>query len=158
MGHPIREILCIDDDEQSLRVRTIVLETLGYHVWAESDARNALGALEDHDIAAVVMDYQMPGMNGGQAAVAMKRLRPDVPVMILSALPWLPEGAPTDAIDMFVQKGEPMKVLANRIEDMIAAHERQLLDDPNAADDRTIGGFFAQFAATLRPRKKATIH
>ncbi|MGH9522501.1 MAG: response regulator [Terriglobales bacterium] len=161
MGHPSREILCIDDDEQTLRVRTIVLETLGYHVWAESDARNALSAFEDHDISAVVMDYQMPGMNGGEAAREMKRLRPDVPVMILSALPWLPESAPADAIDMFVQKGEPLKVLANRIEEMIAAHERQLELPAHVTADNVgsaIGGFLGNLAATLRPRKKITIH
>ena len=119
MDRVAREILCIDDDPQSLKVRTILLETMGYHVWSESDARDGLRAFGEHKVDAVVMDYEMPGMNGGEVAVEMKRLRPEVPVMILSALPWLPESAPPDVIDVFVQKGESMRVLARRIEDMI---------------------------------------
>ena len=157
MGHPRREILCIDDDEQSLKVRTIVLEALGYQVWAEPDAERGLRAFEDHDIAAVVMDYQMPGMNGGEAAIRMKRIRPDVPVMILSALPWLPDSAPTAAVDAFVQKGEPLKVLASRIEEMIASRE-QAGAQPAATAGESIGGFLGHVAATLIPRKKPTIH
>lgn len=119
MGRVPREILCIDDDPQTLKVRTIILETLGYHVWSELDARDGLRAFGERRVDAVVMDYEMPGMNGGEVAAEMKRLRPDVPVMIVSALPWLPESAPAEAIDAFVQKGEPMRVLARRIEDMI---------------------------------------
>jgi CheY-like chemotaxis protein len=160
MGHPRREILCIDDDEQSLKVRTIVLEALGYQVWAEPDAERGLRAFEAHDIDAVVMDYQMPGMNGGEAALRMKRLRPDVPIMILSALPWLPEGAPSAAVDVFMQKGEPLKVMATRIEEMIASHESEA-DSPTEAADNIggmIGSFLGHVAGTLRQRKKATIH
>jgi CheY-like chemotaxis protein len=119
MGQIQREILCIDDDPQSLKVRTVILETLGYSVHPELDARAGLRAFGEHKVDAVVMDYEMPGMNGGEVAAEMKRLRPDVPVMIVSALPWLPESAPMEAIDAFVQKGEPLRVLARRIEDMI---------------------------------------
>ena len=119
MGQPQREILCIDDDAQSLKVRTMILQTLGYQVWSESGGKDGLRAFGEHRPDAVILDYEMPGMNGGEVAIEMKRLRPEVPVMILSALPWLPEGAPAEAIDAFVQKGEPLKTLARRIEDMI---------------------------------------
>ena len=104
-----REILCIDDDVQSLNVRRILLESMGYQVWTELDAQHGLRSFQDHSIDAVVMDYEMPGMNGGEAAAAMKAIRPEVPVLILSALPWLPEGAPQESIDGFIHKGEPLK-------------------------------------------------
>ena len=38
MGHRQREILCIDDDSQSLKVRGILLESMGYKVLSEPDA------------------------------------------------------------------------------------------------------------------------
>lgn len=158
MGHPRREILCIDDDEQTLKVRTAVLEAYGYHVWAELDAQRGLRALEEHNVDAVVMDYQMPGMNGGEAAAQMKRLRPHVPVMILSALPWLPDSVPEGAIDAFVQKGGSLQVLAHRIEEMIASRDSQAV--PQGAADNVgaaIGSFLGHVAVTLRPLKQAII-
>ena len=122
MGDHQHEILCIDDDEQSLKVRGILLESMGYTVLTEPDAMRGLRTFEKHDFAAVIMDYQMPGMSGGEAAVEMKRLRPEVPVLIMSALPWLPDNAPREAIDDFIQKGEPLGVLFQRLENAIAEH------------------------------------
>jgi DNA-binding response OmpR family regulator len=73
-------------------------------------------------VDAVILDYQMPEMNGGQVAKLMKQLRPEVPVMILSALPWLPQEAPRECIDDFVCKGEPTAALVKRIQALMAAH------------------------------------
>ena len=84
MGHRQREILCIDDDPQSLKVRGILLESMGYKVLSEPDAERGLHTFLNHDVDAVLMDYQMPGMSGGEAAVEMKRLRPEIPVLIVS--------------------------------------------------------------------------
>jgi CheY-like chemotaxis protein len=122
MGQRQPEILCIDDDPQSLRVRGILLESVGYKVLTEADAESGLRTFRKHDVDAVVMDYQMPGMSGGEAAVEMKRLRPEIPVLIMSALPRLPDSAPREAIDGFIQKSEPLGVLTDRIEQAIAGH------------------------------------
>jgi CheY-like chemotaxis protein len=156
-GQP-REILCIDDDAQSLKVRSILLESMGYAVLTELDAERGLRSFREHDVAAVVMDYEMPGMNGGEAAVEMKRIRPEVPVLILSALPCLPEGAPQEAIDAFIQKGEPLRVLAGRIETIMAAVD--VGSKPAVAESvgGAIGDFVGQFAKALRPRKKVQVH
>jgi len=120
MGQRQREILCIDDDPQSLKIRGILLESMGYKVLSEPDAERGLRTFRKHDVDAVLMDYQMPGMSGGEAAVEMKRLRPETPVLIMSALPWLPESAPNEAIDGFIQKGESLGVLGERIEQALA--------------------------------------
>lgn len=153
-----REILCIDDDPQALRVRRILLESIGYKVVSESDPERGLRAFRANDFDAVVMDYQMPGMTGGEAAAAMKRLRPDVPILILSSLPWLPENAPQDAIDAFVQKGEPLRVLTSRIEQLIAHHEETV--EARHATAQQLGGAFGHFIGSLAStfRKKATVH
>src|ERR1041385_5429114 len=129
MGHRQHEILCIDDDPQSLKVRGILLESLGYKVLTEPDAEHGLRTFLKHDVDAVLMDYQMPGMSGGDAAVEMKRLRPQTPVFIISALSGLPESAPLDAIDGFIQKGEPLGVLTDRIEQAIAARPQETAPD-----------------------------
>jgi len=117
-----REILCIDDDFQSLQVRRILLETYGFNVITAEGAKAGLRAFRRHDVDLVVMDYHMPEMNGGEVAQQMKHLRPQVPVMILSALPWLPENASRECIDDFVCKGEPTAALVRKIEAQLAAH------------------------------------
>jgi CheY-like chemotaxis protein len=151
-----REILCIDDDLQGLKVRGILLESMGYKVLTEPDAERGLRTFQNHAVDAVVMDYQMPGMSGGDAAVEMKRLRPQVPVLILSALQWLPEGAPSEAIDGFVQKGEPLGVLARRIEQVMSGHD----DEPGVAETvgSAIGNFVGHVAQALRPRNKVPVN
>ena len=85
-----REILCIDDDEQSLLVRKLLLETRDFRVTTATSAKAGLLYFRTHHVDAVVLDYEMPEMNGGQVAQKMKSLRAQVPVLILSALPWLP--------------------------------------------------------------------
>ena len=157
MGHRQREILCIDDDSQSLKVRGILLESMGYKVWSEPDAEHGLRAFKDHEVDAVVMDYEMPGMNGADAALEMKRLRPEVPVLILSALPWLPEGAPYEAIDGFIQKGEPLRVLAGKIEQVMASESNELANGIAPAVENAVGSFVGQLKATLRMRRKAGV-
>ncbi|MGI9103186.1 MAG: response regulator [Terriglobales bacterium] len=118
---PQRQILCIDDDEQSLQVRKILLESFGYGVTTATRPSEGLRAFHSGKIDAVVLDYQMPEMNGCEAARAVKAVRPDVPVMILSALPWLPEDAPRECIDAFLTKGEPTAALVSKLEKLIAS-------------------------------------
>jgi CheY-like chemotaxis protein len=114
-----REILCIDDDEQSLQVRKILLETFDFHVTTATSAKEGLRYFRSRNVDAVVLDYEMPEMNGGQVAKKMKNMRADVPVLILSALPWLPNDAPRECIDAFVTKGGPTASLVHQIEHMI---------------------------------------
>lgn len=116
-----REILCIDDDEQSLQVRKILLETFDFHVTTATTAKEGLRYFRSRNVDAVVLDYEMPEMNGGQVARKMKSMRADVPVLILSALPWLPNDAPRDCIDVFVTKGGPTAALVHHIEQMLEA-------------------------------------
>lgn len=152
MAHRQHEILCIDDDPQSLKVRGILLESLGYKVLTEPDAVRGLRTFEKHEVDAVVMDYQMPGMSGGEAAVEMKRLRPEVPVLIMSALPWLPASAPREAIDGFIQKGEPVGVLTDRIQRVIAARPHQTRHETAEAFGHVVGSLVGHLKARLRNR------
>jgi CheY-like chemotaxis protein len=114
-----REVLCIDDDTQSLQVRKVLLEMFDFRVTTATSAKEGLRYFRSHDVDAVVLDYEMPEMNGGQAARKIKNLRSDVPVLILSALPWLPNDAPRECIDVFVTKGGPTAALAHQIEQMM---------------------------------------
>jgi CheY-like chemotaxis protein len=115
------EILCIDDDEQSLEIRKILLETCDFRVTTATNPKEGLRYFRAHHVDAVVLDYEMPEMNGGQVARKMKAMRRDVPLVILSALPWLPNDAPRECVDAFITKGGPTVALVNELEHLMDA-------------------------------------
>jgi len=67
-----RRILLVDDDRVSRLLSQTVLEKLGYEVVVLSDGRGAADAVAGGDIAAVVMDCQMPHMDGFEATADIR--------------------------------------------------------------------------------------
>jgi hypothetical protein len=67
---PKRTILCVDDNEQSLSYRKIMLETRGYRVASYSRGEEALDRFKQGGIDLVVTDMAMPGLDGPQLIAA----------------------------------------------------------------------------------------
>ena len=61
---PKRTILCVDDNEQSLSHRKIMLETRGYRVVSLSRGEEALERFKQGGIDLVLTDMAMPGLDG----------------------------------------------------------------------------------------------
>jgi len=78
-------VLCIDDDATNLLVRKAVLQSVGYSVLTASTGMEGIALFQRHPVAAVIVDFQMPEMNGAEVAAEMKRMRPHVPIIMLSA-------------------------------------------------------------------------
>ena len=105
-------ILCIDDEALGLEIRKAVLERAGYQVLTAVDGPTGLTLFRGHTVDGVVLDYYMPEMDGGVVAEAMRRERPDVPIMLLSAYINLPVEVVRLA-DVTLLKGEgPLELLA----------------------------------------------
>ena len=81
---PKRTILCVDDNEQSLSYRKIMLETRGYRVVGYARAEEALERFKQGGIDLVVTDMAMPGMDGPQLIAAVKAVAP-VPAILISS-------------------------------------------------------------------------
>jgi two-component system cell cycle sensor histidine kinase/response regulator CckA len=77
-------ILVADDDEVVLQVATRVLARHGFSILTARDGVEALSLIESRpgDIAAVVLDLVMPRMNGADALIEIRKLRPDLPVIL----------------------------------------------------------------------------
>jgi CheY-like chemotaxis protein len=84
-GHG-RHILYIDDDEAHLFLIRRTLERWGYRVSAYLAQGEALDALragaEQFDL--VITDFKMPGISGTEVAQAIRRVRRDLPVLMVS--------------------------------------------------------------------------
>jgi len=115
-------LLCVDDDVQSLAVRKIMLEAFGFKVITTPDPRQGLRLHAAQHFDAVVLDFQMPHMDGAELAKSMKVTRPRVPVMILSGMIDLPEGTP-HYYDRFYCKSDSAIKLAQEIQHLIGSSD-----------------------------------
>jgi CheY-like chemotaxis protein len=115
-----KTLLCVDDEAIGLKVRKIILERQGYQVLTANDGADGLHAFEHHAVDAVVLDYYMPGMNGGAVASAMKQTKPEVPIILLSAYITLPESV-IDSVDAYIVKGDSPEILLDKIAELTEA-------------------------------------
>ena len=84
---PKKTILCVDDNEQVLSVRTFLLETRGYRVIAVNTAQEALEVLERSlpgTLDLILCDLLMPQMDGNELVRRAKQVHQGLPAMIVS--------------------------------------------------------------------------
>jgi CheY-like chemotaxis protein len=111
-------ILCIDDEALGLEIRRAVLERAGYQVLTAVDGPTGLSLFRGNSVDGVVLDYYMPEMDGGVVAEAMRRERPEVPIMLLSAYINLPVDVVT-MVDVTLLKGEGPQELLEKLRSML---------------------------------------
>lgn len=111
-------VLCVDDELVGLKVRKILLERAGYSVLTAIDGASGLSLFEKEPVEAVVLDYSMPGMHGGEVANHMRRIKPHVPILLLSAYIGLPLEV-TSLVDLYMTKGEGAPILLQKLESLL---------------------------------------
>ena len=112
-------VLCVDDEVVGLRVRKILLERAGYQVLTAPDGQSGLDIFSVQPVEAVVLDYAMPGMDGGEVAMKMRRTKPDVPILLLSAYVGLPDEV-SSLVDVYMTKGEGAPALLNKLGNLLS--------------------------------------
>lgn len=82
-----RRILVIDDDVEIAGVLKEYLESqpsAAFRVETASNAKDGLAAARRHRPDLVILDIEMPGMNGVEALKEFRRLYPGLPVIMLT--------------------------------------------------------------------------
>ena len=103
-------ILCIDDAENALFVRKLVLERAGYIVLTGIDGEQGLKLFRSHNIDRVISDYFLPGRTGAELSHQMKQEKPMVPILLFSGESERPEEA--EDADLFISKADgPVQLL-----------------------------------------------
>jgi CheY-like chemotaxis protein len=111
-------VLCVDDELVGLRVRQLLLERAGYKVLTAADGASGLELFATHPVDAVVLDYAMPGMHGGEVAEKMRQTKPKVPILLLSGYLDLPAEV-TSLADVSMTKGEGAPALLHKLGNLI---------------------------------------
>ena len=81
---PKRTILCVDDNEQSLSIRKVLLETRGYRVIGCTNGTEALEYFRKGGVDLVLTDLVMPGMDGSSLIDEIKKISPQTPAILHS--------------------------------------------------------------------------
>lgn len=114
-------ILCVDDEPVGLEVRRMLLERAGYRVFTALDGIEGLEIFAREPIEAVVLDFAMPGMTGGEVASSMRVVKPHVPILMLSAYTSLPPEV-HGLVDVSMTKGEGAPALLKKLGSLVASN------------------------------------
>ena len=79
-----KTLLWIDDYEPGLALYKAIFEGFGFRVLTASRGQKGLDLVASHHVDAVVMDYEMPEMDGEAVAASLKARRPELPVVMFT--------------------------------------------------------------------------
>jgi CheY-like chemotaxis protein len=111
-------ILCIDDAEVALRVRKLLLASVGYVVLTASSGEEGLEIFEQNPVDLVIADHFLSDKSGAEIAAEMKATKPQVPILIVSASEEPPAGL--DFADGFLSKLDGPDALLERVSSLFA--------------------------------------
>jgi CheY-like chemotaxis protein len=117
-------ILCVDDEQNSLALRKLVLEKSGYEVVTAASVNEALARFSPDEFDLVLSDILMPGRPGTDLAREIKTTYPDFPVILLSGVNELPPEA--SYADAFISKVEGPVRMCEKIAAVLGGHRESL--------------------------------
>jgi PAS domain S-box-containing protein len=119
-------ILLVDDEQSLLEMQKTLIQRLGYRVTIRTGSVEALEAFKaaPHKYHLVITDQTMPNMTGIQLAREIKKIRPDIPVILCTGF------SENVNEDNFKSMGIDAFVLKPIIKKKIAPLIREALDSP----------------------------
>jgi len=82
---PAKRILVVEDDTMVLTLISRMLRRVGYEVFETMRAEQAIDAVSSTGFDAVLTDIFMPGVGGIEGIMRMRALKPDLPIIAMSA-------------------------------------------------------------------------
>jgi CheY-like chemotaxis protein len=139
-------ILLVDDRPDNLLALEAILGSLGQTLVRASSGEEALKALLADDYAVILLDVQMPGMDGFETAAHIKRRERtrDIPIIFLTAINREPQhafrGYSTGAVDYLAKPFDPW-VLRAKVSVLVDLHRknRQLRRQAELLAERVSG-------------------
>ncbi|MEA4903175.1 PAS domain S-box protein [Desulfitobacterium sp.] len=124
-------ILLVDDRSENLLALEAVLSSQEYHIIKANSGQEALRWVLKEDFALILLDVQMPGLDGFETARLIKRRKKsrDIPIIFITALSQASEhvqkGYASGGIDYIFKPFEP-SILIKKVEGFIKIYQDQL--------------------------------
>jgi CheY-like chemotaxis protein len=116
-------ILCIDDAEVALRVRKLLLSSAGYSVLTATSGEEGLELFKQNSVQLVIADHFLSNKSGAEIASEMKQIKPQVPILIVSASAEKPSGL--EFADGFLSKGEGPDALLDSVAELLGVDRKE---------------------------------
>ena len=111
----MKKILLVDDEEGIQMLYREELEDDGYEVISAYTGEEGLQKFKDESPDLVILDIQMPGMNGIETLRQMKMNNPDLPVILSTAYNEYKQDLGTWASDEYVVKSSNITELKEAV-------------------------------------------
>ncbi|MBC2703215.1 response regulator [Desulfobacula sp.] len=121
------KVLLVDDEKEFLEIMSERMTARGMEVTTVESADQALTILGKKTFDAIVMDFQMPGMDGMEALKAIKNLKPELQIILLTGYATVEktvEAMKVGATD-FLEKPADLEALSEKIKN--AKTEKMLI-------------------------------
>jgi DNA-binding response OmpR family regulator len=113
------KILLVDDDESELLFVRLELEEEGYKVITATNGRDALEKVKIEEIDLVVLDIQMPDIDGIEALSKILTIDKTIPVILHTAYSSFKDNFMTWTADDYVIKSSDLTELKNKIKELL---------------------------------------
>jgi len=80
------KILIVDDEYAFCRSLKIFLEKIGFQTIVTTNGEHALDILKEENPAIMTLDIRMPGLNGYDILQKVKRMHPDLFIIVITAI------------------------------------------------------------------------
>ncbi len=115
MDETKKKILVVDDEESIHLVYKEELNEEGYEVISALSGEEGLKLFQEENPDLVILDINMPGMDGIEVLRQMKQMKPNIPVIISSAYPEYKQDLASWASDDYIVKSFNLDELKNSI-------------------------------------------
>ena len=113
-------VLCVDCNPVLLETWTTALAEAGHAVLSTASGKRALELFVQSPLDIVVLDYRAREIYGGEVALRMRALRPDVPILMLCGAYWWPPEAAINMVNGLHVKADGAQVLVDHVNKLLA--------------------------------------
>ena len=111
------KVLLVDDEKEFLEIMSERMKARDMEVTTATSAQQALEIIEKESFDAIILDFQMPGMDGMDALKAIKAKKPELQIILLTGYATVEKSVEAMKIGAtdFIEKPADLEVLAEKI-------------------------------------------